>query len=309
MWWKKSARPFIECTRLSSTSNRPRSEGTYIVRLSLANKQQLRARNGAYLKVSYGNASVLASLSVDKELDDETIRMDQTLRTAICLEKVMGEEELVYRPGAKGSLENKILIERSSFPGPTLLARLVKQQYLICVVHHAIPRDMETPLARLTKQSMQVIGIQPGDKVLLISSSEKKWKRLRCLPLEEEGEELPLPTMRKYFHSPCPKEWYRDLHLPWITMDKQSRLTLDARPWHSIIVGRDPRHAIASELSEVVLAVALAAVGGSFVVPSDGFQIPMLNFAMTGAQASFAILSIGFLLVLTFIWLKIRSRI
>lgn len=99
-----------------------------------------KVRNGAYLKVSYGEASVLACLSDDPGLDDETIRMDQTLRTAICLEKIMqgsAAKELVYSSDIDGALKHPVVIERSAFRGPTRLSRLVKQQYLICLVHAA----------------------------------------------------------------------------------------------------------------------------------------------------------------------------
>ena len=294
MWGTRSAESSIKCTRVCPTSERPGSKGTYIVRLSRANTRRLKVRNGAYLKVSYGEASVLACLSDDPGLDDETIRMDQTLRTAICLGKIMQgstAKELVYSPDIDGALKHPVVIERSNFRGPTRLARLVKQQYLICLVHHAIARDMETPIARLTESSMEVIGIQTGDKVLLIS--EKTRKPLRCLPLDPKG--LPLESMRKYFTPPCPDTEYQDLLLPWVTIDLQTRLDLGVDPWQPIIVGRDPGHAIISEFGQVVLGVALAAVGGTFVVSDDAWQL--------------AIITTGLVAVLAFIGLKIRSRI
>ena len=140
MWGTRSAKSSIKCTRVCPTSERPGSKGTYIVRLSRANTRRLKVGNRAYLKVSYGEASVLACLSVDAGLDDETIRMDQTLRTAICLEKIMqgsAAKELVYSSDIDGALKHPVVIERSAFRGPTRLSRLVKQQYLICLVHAA----------------------------------------------------------------------------------------------------------------------------------------------------------------------------
>ena len=308
MWFINSTQPSIKCARVLPTRLRPGSKGTYIVRLSRANGKQLKVKNGAYLRVSYGKASVLACFSIDDELDNNIIRTDQTLRTAICLEKIMqgsAKKKLIYGPGRTESLTDPIIVERSRFCGPTALARLVKQQYLVCLVHHAIPRDMETPLARLTKQSMEVVGIQSGDKVLLISETNRK--SLRCLPLVTEG--LPLKSMNE-FDSPCEKTRYKDdLQLPWVTMDRQTRLALNVKPWHPILVGRDPWKAITSELNEVILAVALAAVGGSFFVPSDGFTIPILGLPFSQTQASFGIVFLGLVLVSILKWLKIRSRI
>ena len=155
-----------------------------------------------------------------------------------------------------------------------------------------MPRDMETPLVRLTIQAIQVLGIQPGDKVLLIS--EKGHKKRRCLPLNPQIQ-LPLETMRKYFTPPCPDSEYQDLSLPWITMDLQTRLDLGIDPWLPIIVGRDPYYTLASEYSQVALAVALGAVGGAIVVD---FLLGQLVILLTG----FSIVSI-------LIWRKIRSRL
>ena len=318
MWRTQSPKPSIECTRVCPTSHRPGSEGTYIVRLSPANKQLLKVRNGAYLKVSYGKASVLARLSVDRDLDDETIRIDQTLRTAICLEKIMqgsGKKELMYSPGRAGALEYRIVIQRSNFPGPTLLARRLKQQYLICLVHHAIPRDMETPIARLTEQSMEVVGIQPGDKVLLFN--EERRRSLRCLPLNPKTQ-LPLPTMRQYFTPPCPDSAYEGLLLPWVTIDLQTRLDLGVDPWQPILVGRDPRHALALEFNHVAAALALAAVGGAIVIPQEKLQqleTVLGKYNYLGWLAPIVpwvpaiIIFIGLFGVLMLILFKIRSRI
>ncbi len=320
MWWTKSAKPSIKCTRVVPTSHRPGAKGTYIVRLSCANRQRLKARNGAYLKVSYGKASVLARLSVDDELNGTTIRMDQTLRTAICLEKIMtglAKKELVYNPGGDGDLSHPIVIQRSNFRGPTLLARRLKQQYLICLVHHAIPRDMETPIARLTKQSMDVVGIQPGDKVLLIS--ETRCRSLRCLPLDPKTEtQLPLPSMHEQSTPPCPDSAYEGLLLPWITIDWQTRLDLGVVPWQPIIVGRDPRHALALEFNHVAAALALAAVGGAIVIPQEKLQLletKLGEYDYLGWVAPIVpwvpaiIIFVGLFTVLILILFSIRSRI
>ncbi|MEE9522436.1 MAG: hypothetical protein V3W05_06490 [candidate division NC10 bacterium] len=292
-----SAYPFIKCTRVCPTSDRPGSEGTYIVRLSPANVRQLNLAHGVYLKLSYGQASVLACLSVDNKLDDETIRMDQTLRTAICLEPIMQgtkKKELVYRPGDGGELSSPIIVQSSAFHGPTLLAKLLKHQYLMCLVHHAMSEDMEKPIARLTNKSMEVISIDPGDKVLLIG--ENRRKSMRCLALDPE-KNLPADTMRKTFTGwRCPELEDKDLHLPWVTLDLQTRRELGVDPWEPIIVGRDPYHTLVAEFSEVALAVALGAVGGALF-----FQgLPVLQFV---------ILLFGFVAIVGLILSKIQSRI
>ena len=300
---RSGKKPTIQCTRVRPTSYRPGAEGTYIVRLSSTNQDRLRVGNGAYLNVSYGKASVLARLSVDKDLDDKTIRIDQTLRTALCLEKIMqglrGKKELVYRLKGRGALKLPVVIQGSNFPGPTLLARLVKQQYLICIVHHALPTDMETPLARLSKSAMDAIGIQPGDKVLLISETARK--ALRCFELDPS--QLPLKSMRKDFKPPCPYALYKDLRLPWVTMDMQTRIGLnptgldhyEVKPWYPILVGRDPRHAVITEFAALAFTLAVGAVGGAIVVDVRLGQV--------------AILAAGFIAVFALIWAKIRSRI
>jgi len=291
------ARPSITCSRVIRTDTRPGSEGTYIVRLSQANSERLKAGNGDYLRVRYGNGSVMACLSVDvKSDDDETIRMDQTLRTAIGLATIMQgpeKKELIYSPDWGGDLKYPIVIQRAKFGGPNRLTRTLRQQYLICVVHHAMATDMETPLVRLAARAMQVLGIEPGDRVRLING--ERHKTLRCLPLDPKFQ-LPLKTMEKDF-----ADWKyqltedEDLRLPWITLDLQTRLALDVQPWQPIMVGRDTYYALKSEFSQVALAVVLAALGGAIVV--------------NNLFAQLAILLAGFSIVSILVWLKIRSRI
>ena len=304
-WAYFNVKPPIKCTRVLRTGKRPGSEGTYIVRLSPENVRRLKARNGVYLKVSYGEASVLARLSVDETLDEETIRIDQTLRTALYLERVMQgsrKKELVYNPDESGDLAHPIVIQRSKFRGPSMLARLVKQQYLICRVHNAMTRDMEKPIARLKEDAMKVIGVQPGDKVLLISGKSHKRVRLRCLALDP-GTELPSETLITTWPQPHPDALSADqeLNLPWITLDLQTRLKLGVDPWQPIIVGRDPFHALALEFTTVAMALALSALGGAVVIPES------LKENCSWIPLSIILVSFGLVSIL--ICLKIRSRI
>ena len=293
----QSAESSIECIRVCSTSHRPGSDGTYIVRLSPGNLARLKLRNKAYLKVSYGEASVLACLSVDETLDDETIHMDQILRTAICLEPIMQgtkKRELLYHPGGGGDLSCPIVVQGSRFRGPTPLARLLKQQYLICLVHHAMSEDMEKPITRLTNNSMEAIGIRPRDKVLLISQEGRK--SMRCLALDPD-KPLPSDTMLNTFTDwRCPELKNKELRLPWVTLDKQTRLDLGVDPWIPIIVGRDPYQALLAEFSDVALAVTLGVVGGAL-------------FFQGRPLVQLAILFAGFVALSGLVLSKIRSRI
>ncbi len=203
--------------------------------------------------------------------------------------------ELVYDPERSGALHHPIAIQRSDFPGPSWIARRVKQEYIVCILHHALSTDMETPIARLREEAMDILGIQKGDKVLLISENGRT-KKIRCLPLDPAvASQLPLQTMFELQPPPCPVAEYKELRLPWCTVDYQTRLDLDADPWQPIFVGRDPGYAIASEFSQVALAVALSAVGGAIVV--------------NDVYGKWAFLLAGLAAVSTLIWLKIRSRI
>lgn len=298
-------KPSIECTRVQPTKHRPGSKGTYIVRLSPDNTRRLKVKDGAYLNISYGEASALACLSVNKDLDDETILMDQTLRHAICLKGFMQEaekkNELNYNPDGEGDLTHPIIVQGSNFRGPSIVAKLFKKQYLICIVHHATPRDMETPLARLTTEAMGVLGIQRGDKVLLISE-KKTPKSLRCLPLNPDTK-LPFKSMNS-FTPPCPESAYEELHLPWITIDMQTRLDLGVNPWFPVIVGRAPRHILAYELGELASAIAIAAMGGAFVFPANiSFLGKFAEWLPTG------IIALGIITVGIVTLFKIRSKI
>lgn len=301
-----AAKPRIACTRLRPTTHRPHSEGTYIVRLSPRNKKRLKVWNNAYLSISFGRVSVLARLSVDTDLDDQTIRMDQTLRTALGLDKIMqGSADKESTPEDE-SLGQSISIQAANFRGPSFLSTVLKQQYLVCIIHHALPIDMETPIARLKKSSMEAIGIESGDKVWLIS--DFGCQAIRCLPFDDQVR-LPLDSMKIQFPPPLPDEEYEGLVLPWVTMDFQTRLHLnqtgeasnDVKPWHPILVGRHLPHALASELSTVAMGLALTALGGAVVLPDTiTTDFPWLPVS---------ILVASFVTVLILIALKIRSRI
>ncbi len=154
--------------------------------------------------------------------------------------------------------------------------------------------DMEKPITRLTHNSMEAIGIQPGDKILLIS--EKCRKSMRCLALDTD-KNLPSDTMLNTFTGwRCPELEDKDLRLPWVTLDLQTRLELGVDPWVPIIVGRDPYHTLLSEFSEVALAVALGVVGGALFFQGH----PLVQFA---------ILFAGFVAVSGLILSKIQSKI
>ena len=293
----QSDKPSIECTRVLPTIFRPGSEGTYIVRLSPTNMRRLKVKSGAYVEVSYGNALVLACLSVDQELDNETIRMDQTLRAATCLDMIMGgsgKKELVYRPGGDRDLEHPIVVRRAIFRGPSLLDKLVKQQYIICTIHHAMPDDMERSVARLTTDSMKVIGIQPGDKVLLVS--HKRRKAVRCLAMNPDFP-LPSDSMLKYFPAPCHVSQYEEMRLPWVTMDLETRVILGVEPWQPIFVGRYVPQLLAPELTELTVAVVLAGLGSALVLKDIHFLLPI------------AAIITGVVVATVVILLKIRSRL
>lgn len=290
-------RPSVKFSRVIRTDKRPGSEGTFIVRLTRARSRQLRMKNGQYARVRYGNSSVTACLSIDDELaDDETIRMDQTLRTAIGLEPMMqrpDREELVYRPYGAGDLKFPINVQKSEFKGPGLLTRTLKQQYLVCTVHNAMVWDMENPIVRMAEWAMQSLGLEPGDQVCLIN--ENHHLSMRCLPLDTKHQ-LPLRIMEEDFAAwkyPLPEN--EDLRLPWITIDRQTRLALDVQPWEPILVGRDTGHLLASEYGHIALAIALGALGGAIVVDFLLFQLISLLVGLT--------------VISLLIWAKIRSRI
>ena len=165
------------------TKNRPGSNGTYIVRLSQANRDSLKVKDGAYLKISYKNMSVLGCLSVDTKLEDDQLRLDQTLRMAINLKGYLQSAEGKTEKGMY--VDDPIKVQPSNFAGPNRFSRLLNQQYLICVIHHALETDMEKPtIVRLTPYSLEALGVEAGDKVLL--NSDVGRVTVRCLSRSEE---------------------------------------------------------------------------------------------------------------------------
>ncbi|MFC1585212.1 hypothetical protein ACFL5V_06680 [Fibrobacterota bacterium] len=146
---------------------------------------------------------------------------------------------------------------------------------------------------------MEVIGIKPGDKILLIG--EEGRQSIRCLPMNPEVQKkLPLESMNT-FAIPCANQDYDELQFPWVCIDKQTRLKLGAEPWQAVLVGRDPGHVLAWELGGLAAAVALSAIGGAIVVPETIRQaLPWLPLGIVLA---------GLATVILFTLIKIRSRI
>ena len=299
--------PSIRCTKVLPTERRTGAAGTYVVQISLHNQRRLHARAGQYVRVTHGEAWVHACLQIDPELDDDSIRIDQTLRMALALKRFLpGDQSLEYVPESdelagypetkeERHLEHPVVVFRSRFRGPGLLARWLRQQYLVCAVHYSQPQDMEKPIARVSEDSLDVLGIDEGDKVQIVG--ERRTLPLRCLALDP-ADEIPTEPMKKK-RTP----WWHDLDedhrtpLPFITLDRESRRLLgDLVPWQPVFVGRDPRYVLASEFREVMLAVALGVLGGVF-------------FFQDNRIVQGAILTAGFGLAIGLIILKIRSRI
>ena len=188
----KETTPLLKFYEYDGTNKRPGSRGTYIVRLSKANQEKLKVSDGAYLHVGFGNASVLACLSVDETLNDDRILLDQTLRMAISLK---GFLQSTQDKAPKVVAEDQpIIVQPSNFTGPNWLERMLKQQYLVCVIHYALSTDMEKPtIVRLAKSSIETLGIEPGDKVQLNSGYGCVTVRCLCLP---ESEEAKLPDSK-----------------------------------------------------------------------------------------------------------------
>ena len=280
----------LDFFKLGPTRTRPNAQGIYIVKFSSQNRDYLGVKDGDYVRIIYGKAFVLGCLRVDDDLDHGLVQMDQTLRTAIGLDRIMqGSGDFESHDKESRTLKHPIKVQASNFSGPSVLARVIKQQYLVCMVHHALPEDMEASLVRVPQSSMDVLGIESGDKVLL--GSEGGSVQVRCLVLKSEPC-LPLKSMSIDF-TPLWEQADDEMQLPWITMDLHTRQQLDINPWEPILVGRDPFHSLVSEFDEVMLAIALAAVLGTIGLPE--YQLPIILVGFTGI----------FILIL----LKLRSRI
>ena len=282
----------LEFRKLGPTRERPGSEGTYIVRISTQSLEKLAVADGSYVRIHYGKASVLGCVKVDAHLADDMLRLDQTLRTAIGLDRIMqGSGDREDLANDCRILVHPIYVTASTFKGPGWLSRLIKHQYLVCFIHHALPEDMETPLVRLPKTAMDVLGIQAGGKVLLCS--EENTVRLRCLLLDSRTT-MPLESMKNHFTQPWEDEQGDTTSLlPWIAIDLQTRLKLKVDPWQPIFVSRDPIHALVSEFDQIVVAVALAAVLGT--VGFSGYEWQIMVF--------------GLVMIFWLIFTKLRSRI
>ncbi len=303
--WRRSKRGPVECPLVLPTTKRPHSQGSYIVRLSEENRKRLGVGNLSYLKIAYGRASVLGRLVVDHELDDRTICMDQTHRVALGLEGILQGQSrrgLIYGEAGGGvspaeltDISQPIRITTSKFRGPNLLERLLRYQYIVCRVHVALNVDMEKPIARLSENSLEVIGVAPGDKVRVIG--ELSSRSVRCLALSSIST-LPSEDMKRAFGEPFGAAVDSDSGLPWCTLDKQTRDELDVKPWDNVLVSRSLWQVLASEFRSVGLAISLSLVGVALSLPNDG-----------ASYFPVALIGLGLVMALLLILVQVRSRL
>jgi hypothetical protein len=87
----------------------------------------------------------------------------------------------------------------------------------------------------------------------------------------------------------------QNMHLPWITMDKERRDELKVKPWQTVLITRSSYDTLASGFGELAIAIAVSSIGGAVVTNASPVRSTICILA-------------GLLIASVLILAKIRSR-
>lgn len=280
--------------------------GDYIVQMNkqTMKKEELRVKEGDFVSLTNKDKKltnekksfpipILARVHTpDTTVNDDQIRVDQTLRNAIGVRK--GDLVVVKKVNVKEGF----------------LKKIVGYQYEVARIGKADPADMEKNICRVPQEVIDVLAIEEGDYVE-IKPHEGKPIKLRAFSIRPSSKlECKRGKFKEYNIKERALKLQRNAHrdvgfeaekTPIIFLDKDARIQLgggkieDELPeLMPVKIRRDTWHTVYKHLSEVSLALLLAFIGLAIALPAP-YSYSLLFFAT------------GFIIYLTF--LKMRKRV
>lgn len=198
---------------------------------------------------------VAAVVQRDRKVDPEKVYLDSKIREAI---GAVSGKTVNVRADSKLPRQSAYGWVRSQFG----------VQVNMCRVSRTTSNDMELNIARLTPETLETIGAESGDTVIL--ESTKKIIRIRSLCLgqrqedyirrnEENRPDIFPDWLDQLYDEDCAEA--EKLDLPLVLIDLQTRLELGVEPGDPVRVYRSIRQAIANRIHLVSLPLIVSVIG------------------------------------------------
>jgi hypothetical protein len=284
----------LEKTKLTLTVRRTEDRPLYIleniVQLNRENMRKLLLKEDDRVlltnNVKYGSQKIDLTIDAivykpDDSLDDDSIRIDQTLRNAIGIPALLTGKE-------------KVEVRKAKFKRKKFVDKLLPSQEVIVRVHVAEPKDMEKPVCAVEPRVLNMIGVKNGGFCELINSEGRKIK-LKVLELSGEMLEQRKRLMKEQpdRYLPCPDFIKIEPDIPWIFLDLHARKVLAVNPCQPIRIRRSLLHTFSENIMAAGFLVLIALIGSIVLAPFPWNMI---------------LLIVVFLIYLTLMLYKIRKE-
>lgn len=253
------------------TQNRLRSKGDFIAKI---NKKYIdktfyhdyvilqNSINGKKLKIQ-------AKIIFDKQILDRSIKIDQKLRDAIGIEIGQKVELIPIIELKNNFLYNKI-------------RNIFGVQYNIVRVKRSFQNDMEINLCRVSKESLESIGVKPGDTIVIQSTNgtvklrsvEFSDKFIELLNIRERNKPEIYPNCNFNFANQN-----SELDILPIFLDKDARDKLFTKSYKNQIgfggqcapvrISRSLAFVISKQIGVISITTILAAIGAVVSIDID----------------------------------------
>lgn len=205
--------------------------------------------------------NVLARLHKCSEIKEEgTIRLDQTIRAAIGVNKKTDETERheVSIDKVPKNRNRPISEWLFSFGRQRSIARVLMATFT----------DMEVNICRIRETTMECIGIENGDKIVIESTTKRI--KIRALNLSEqmvrvreEGQKIDTSfySLKTNPRLSAIKNINKDDDLPWILIDFDARNELEVKIGDPVVIYRSNGYAISKNIQSLTVPLVVMLVG------------------------------------------------
>ncbi len=196
----------------------------------------------------------------EKETDKYVIRLDQTIRAAIGVNKKVDSSS--YHEVSIGKVPKKRKEPFSEwlfgFGRQRSVARVLMASYT----------DMEVDICRIRETTMECIGIENGDKIVIESTTMSI--NIRALNLSEQmvtvrdkaqEKDDSIYSLKKNPRLLAIKEINKDDDLPLIFIDLDARIKLGVEVGDPVVISRNTRYAISKNIQSFTIPLIAMLVG------------------------------------------------
>ncbi|NVM53294.1 MAG: gamma-glutamylcyclotransferase [Candidatus Helarchaeota archaeon] len=274
--------PIIEGSfQVLGTSIRSDAGSNYICELNSSILKNNDIANGSYVLLlnevedpfldKHRIFAIQANCLKNDFLKSNEIRVDQSIRDALGLKKGEG-----------------IRIVKSRLKKPPFYERLFNYQYVFCRVKRSEIVDMEKRMVRIFQDTMEIIGIEPGDIIVIESEFESVKNRAfeisvdavkKRIELEKKSSKAFLEakaagTAGGIFDIDCTSYFNLTLEgedIPPIYMDKEMRDKLRVGFCDAVRIRRTAMNPVEREFTDFVMIIIIAMLGIVLTIPNLSF--------------------------------------